>query len=93
MTGAGAQEPPRDLYWTRREGNPRYQGKTIDAVRSGDWKLVHNSPFGPLELFNLADDPYEQRDLAATRHDKFDELARKLRLFIQESGRTPWQNP
>ncbi len=46
----------------------------------GDWKLVHNSPFRPLELFNLREDPGETRNLAgrAGRKRKLDELTRAL---------------
>ena len=44
-------------YFVRREGGVAYGGKTIDAIRRGDWKLLQDSPFAPLELYNLADDP------------------------------------
>ena len=43
------------------------------AVRQGDWKLRWEyRPFGKgaWELFNLADDPAERKDLAAERADK-----------------------
>ena len=33
-------------------------------LRRGDWKLVHHEGYPP-QLFNLSDDPDEQRDLAA----------------------------
>ena len=61
------QEPldvERDVFFHRREGNLRYAGLTIQALRRGDWKLVRNSPFAPVELYNLKDDPREQRDLS-----------------------------
>jgi arylsulfatase A-like enzyme len=56
--------PERVLYWPRREGNLRYQGQDYYVVRSGDWKLLHNHPYGPLELYNLKDDPGETTNLA-----------------------------
>src|SRR4029077_20931258 len=54
----------RPLFFMRREGGRGFHGKSIDAVIEGDWKLVQNSPFGPLELFNLRDDPGETRNVA-----------------------------
>ena len=40
----------RLMFFSRREGGLRFNGKTIEAVRHGPWKLLQNSPFGPLEL-------------------------------------------
>jgi arylsulfatase A-like enzyme len=81
----------RPLFFVRREGGRAYLGKSIDAVIDGDWKLVHNSPFAPLELFNLRDDPGETRDLAGGERKKVDELARLLQHHIQVAGAVPWQ--
>jgi arylsulfatase A-like enzyme len=82
----------RDLwFFTRREGNARYQGKTIDAVIHGDWKLLQNSPFGPLELYNLKDDPREETDRSKSAPKVFAELSAELRRQIQRGGAVPWQ--
>ena len=81
----------RYLFFSRREGNLRYNGKTVEAVRHGPWKLVQNSPFAPLELFNLEDDPLEQADISAERPDIFRRLSAALRGYIQEAGKVPWQ--
>jgi arylsulfatase A-like enzyme len=91
----GSAQPPEDraLFWSRREGGNRYMGKTIHAVRSGDWKLLHNSPYAPLELYNLKDDPQEQKNLAKSNGGKYNELARLLRAHIQRAGQVPWQRP
>ena len=91
LTGKPQAEFQRDMYWIRREGNLRYNGFTSNAVRRGDWKLVRNSPFTPLELFNLKDDPKEQNDLATKNRAKFNELSKLLRLQTQRGGAVPWQ--
>ncbi|MCA9078546.1 MAG: sulfatase-like hydrolase/transferase [Planctomycetaceae bacterium] len=88
------QEPLRELwFWRRREGGNDYGGKTVEAVRRGDWKLLQNSPFGPLELYNLADDPLEAHDLSQENRQEFNELAAALRREIQRYGTVPWQKP
>lgn len=91
----GQHQPPetRDLFWMRREGGAKYQGQDYYAVRRGDWKLVHNSPFEPLQLFNLAEDPLEQRDRAREETKVFQELAAALRAQLQRAGNVPWQKP
>jgi arylsulfatase A-like enzyme len=91
----GREQPreDRDLFFHRREGNPRYQGLTVSAIRRGDWKLLRNSPFAPLELYNLEEDPREEQDLAATEEEMFRDLAQALRLQVQRGGAVPWQPP
>ncbi|MCI5191962.1 MAG: hypothetical protein D3915_02380 [Candidatus Electrothrix sp. AU1_5] len=44
------------------------------GLRKGDWKLVKDSCNAPVQLFNLADDPFETNDLAGTQTDKLQEL-------------------
>ncbi|MCA9017345.1 MAG: sulfatase-like hydrolase/transferase, partial [Planctomycetaceae bacterium] len=91
----GKTQPPLRQHWffRRREGGTQYGGKTIEAVRSGDWKLLQNSPFAPLELYNLKEDPLEMNDLANQNRKKFNQLSALLRAEIQRYGSVPWQKP
>ncbi|MCH8922066.1 MAG: hypothetical protein IIA67_02820 [Planctomycetes bacterium] len=93
LLGKPQEEFKRDLFFTRREGGARYGGKTIDAVRRGPWKLLQNSPWEPLELYNLVDDPLEKNNLAAKNRRVFNELSAALRAQIQRGGAISWQRP
>jgi len=88
----GAQmEAARDLYFVRREGGPAYGGKSYEALIRGDWKLMQNDPWSPLELYNLKSDPQEQTNLATQAPKVFRELSETLRQHIQRGGTTAWQ--
>lgn len=83
----------RDLYFVRREGGLGYGGKSYQALIRGDWKLMQNNPYRPLQLYDLKNDPGEQVDLASQRPKIFRELASAMREKIQQAGTTPWQAP
>jgi len=93
LRGEADAQDRRDCYFVRREGGPAYGGKTIEAFRRGDWKLLQDSPFAPLELYDLNSDPQEATDLAAKNRTVFNELAAALSRQIQRAGATPWQKP
>lgn len=48
------------------------------AVRQDDWKLVTDRQRRKVELFNLAEDPYEQRNLAAEEPQRVERLSQLL---------------
>ncbi len=81
----------RDLYFVRREGGPAYGGKTIEALRRGDWKLIQDSPHAPLELYHLGRDPQETRNVIDSERKVAAELSAALRRQIQRGGQVPWQ--
>jgi arylsulfatase A-like enzyme len=85
----GKGDPDRQMIWVRREGNHRYQGRAYYAIRRGDWKLQQSTPFAPMVLVNLSEDPREQSPLPA-QGDKAKELARELMNHLQRAGAIPW---
>ena len=93
LCGTPAPTAPRELYFVRREGGPAYGGKSYEAIIRGDWKLLQNSPYAPLELYNLAADPQERTNVIAQNPKLARELEVALRAHIQRGGATPWQKP
>jgi arylsulfatase A-like enzyme len=79
----------RSVYFMRREGGS-YAGMCYYAIRQGPFKLLQNTPFEPLELFNLENDPVEKIQLKENS-EKFNELRYNLSQHIRESGNVPWQ--
>lgn len=73
------QQQHNDLYWEFHEHGGRR------ALRQGEWKLVqydvNKNPAGPLQLYNLRNDPAEEIDLA----DKFpDRVKRMQKILLNE---------
>ena len=87
----GKSQPAEDrfLFWVRREGGG-YGGRAYYAARYGNYKLVQNSPFEPMELYNLKDDPQEQKPLG-NKNKMYQNLFTALRNHIIEAGAVPWQ--
>lgn len=93
LHGQELETPDRELYFVRREGNPRHAGLAYHALIQGDWKILRNHPFQPYELYNLKNDPLEQHDLAKDEPQVFEKLLLTLARHIQRGGGTPWQPP
>ena len=63
------------LYWEFHEN--KYSDQ---ALRMGNWKAIRHDPDGILELYNLQDDPKEQKDLAGTES----KIALQLEKLLDE---------
>ncbi len=83
----------RELYFVRREGGPAYGGKSYEAIVRGEWKLLQNDPWSPLELYHLKNDPQETTNLRSKAPKVFNELSAALRRHVQRGGAVPWQKP
>lgn len=79
----------RVVYFMRREGG-KYGGLCYYATRQGQYKLVQNTPFEPMQLFNLDTDPHEHIPLSPDS-EKFKDLKYRQSQHIREAGKIPWQ--
>ncbi len=89
LLGKSQSVEDRFLFWVRREGGG-YGGRAYYVARYGDFKLVQNNPFEPLQLYNLKDDPQEQNPLERS-HPMYNKIFTALRNHIIEAGAVPWQ--
>jgi len=91
LEGDAVDVGERTLVWVRREGN-RFGGQEYYAIRRGRWKLLQNTPFEPLRLYDLEDDPGEQNALPE-KHRMYKELFAELRNHVIRAGTVPWSPP
>jgi arylsulfatase A-like enzyme len=90
---SGEIGPGRTLYWHY----PHYSnqgGRPGGALRKDAWKLVEFYETGRRELFDLAKDPAESRNLASEEPEKTAELGAELaRWRATVDARMPSPNP
>jgi arylsulfatase A-like enzyme len=72
IQGDAAPDPSRSFYW---------RTPNSFAVRRGDWKLVVRKQGGEPQLYDLAVDPYETKDLARQHPDRVSELDALLKEY------------
>lgn len=77
---------PRTLVWRYATGPNEYGY----AVRDGDWKLVSSVYKGRKLLFNLAADPYEQRDLVSAHPEIVGRLTGSYDRWAKEMRSPRW---
>jgi arylsulfatase A-like enzyme len=73
---AGAPSPHRRLAFAYAQGT---------ALRAGDLKIVRHDPQQPWELYDLAADPGETRNLAATRPADVARLAADFAAWLEDT--------
>jgi arylsulfatase A-like enzyme len=82
-----------ELFWHY----PHYHGSTWkpgSALRKGDWKLLVHYEDERTELFNLAEDPSETKDISKDNPDKAQELKSLLDKYLVDSNaKFPTINP
>ena len=90
LADGGAELGREALYWHFPAYLNGYRGMVgegpadgwratpCSVIRAGDWKLIEYLEDGRLELFNLADDPGEQKNLAQENTGKAQDLLEML---------------
>ncbi len=79
--------PARTLFWHYPLDEPHFLGgRSCGAVHDGDWKLLEFFDNGDRELYNLADDPGEERNLAAENPDVVRRLTEKMQAWRKDTG-------
>lgn len=82
----------RTVYWVRREGNMRYGGMAYYAARNKNYKILQNTPWEPVQLFDVIADPVEQQPLNIAKYrDVYRHLFLNLKEHIRVAGAVPWQ--
>ncbi|MEZ6129592.1 MAG: hypothetical protein R3C59_12995 [Planctomycetaceae bacterium] len=85
LTGAGSL-PDRALFWHFPHYNDHPSSVPSSVIRKGDWKLIETFDPEGLELYNLAHDLSESKDLAVTETAKLAELRRELDALREQVG-------
>lgn len=81
LKGTAKGRPHQTMFW--RSGQ-------YEVVRDGDWKLQYNGALKKLWLFNLAVDPTEQNNLAASEPARVVAMQALLKAHNAESVKPLW---
>jgi arylsulfatase A-like enzyme len=82
LTGKNSDRPHDALYW--RFGQQW-------AIRQGDYKLLKPMD-GPVQMFNLASDVGEQKDIAAEKPDLRKDLEAAYAIWTSQLEEPRWKN-
>jgi arylsulfatase A-like enzyme len=82
-SSSGEQEQHKYLYWEYMAGR-----KLSQAVRHGRWKALRDAPGAALQLYDLAADLGETRNIA----DQEQDVVAEIEEFLTESH-TEWRKP
>ncbi len=83
----GGPAPAREyFYWELHEGRSPKQ-----AIRFGNWKAIRSSLNAPIELYDLAQDLGESKNLASEKPDLVDRAVAMMESARVEDSHFPWQ--
>jgi arylsulfatase A-like enzyme len=83
LSGRGEQKRHDFLYWEFHEGGFK------QAVRHGTWKAIRQAPGAALELYDVAADPGEAKDVAAAHPEVVRRVEEYLRTARTDSAEFP----
>lgn len=91
-------DPDRSLFWhfpaylqsyrqtVAEQRDPLFRSRPVSVIRRGEWKLHHYYEDDGIELYNLADDIGETRNLTGIETEITDSLRDELTAWLQETG-------
>lgn len=89
----GKKHTPPRMFWHFPHYNNQ-GGRPAGAVRDGDWKFIEHYDTGQMELYNLASDQSEKRDLARKHPERTESMRKQLHAWRQSiSAQTNVPNP
>ncbi|VGO18038.1 sulfatase [Pontiella sulfatireligans] len=100
LTGKAKALAPRKVYcyypkyaqFNSKKARWTYSWRNV--MYDGDYKLIEYPEYDEYELFNLTEDPKEEKDLATKNPEKRDALTVKLHRWLKEVGaEKPTLNP
>jgi len=92
VLNSGGYAEDRVIHATARGDMPRFASH-CDAVLQGKWKLVVDDSVNKTELFDLSDDPGEQRNLAGDNPAILERLGALLDAHRKTCGQHPAYAP
>ena len=92
LTGKAKCLPDREVfcfypkYAQFNKKNQRWSFSWRNVIYDGDYKLIEYPEYGEYELFNLADDPKEEKNLAMKNPEKREAQTVKLHRWLKAIG-------
>lgn len=85
-----------DVWGTLSQGKPSPRQEVVyniepfrGGLRQGDWKLIWRTPLpSAIELYNIAQDPYEKTDVADKHPDIVARLQKRIEQLARESAKS-----
>jgi hypothetical protein len=85
LSGAGSL-PDRALFWHYPHYNEHPSSVPSSVIRKGPWKLIETFDPEGIELYNLADDLSETKNLTTTESAKVNALRSELDAWRKDVG-------
>ena len=82
----------KPIFWDWRFSSDRTDFWPSAAVQEGNWKLLTNNKLGRTELYNIASDWAEQKDVSTENPEKLKELLGKLETFQETLPKSAPEN-
>jgi len=90
LSGKEQNTNSRYVFWVRREGW-NYGGQAYYAARYQHYKILQNTPYEPIQYFDIKNDEHEENTLNSSEVEIYQEIRFQLQDHIRKAGAIPWQ--